>query len=181
MKFVETDLAGALLIEPDPVTDDRGFFARQFSRERMAEIGLMDRIVEVYDSFNAKRGTLRGIHYQLPPFAETKIIRCVRGRVYDIILDLRPDSPTFGKSFGAELSDENRISMYAPRGFAHGFIALSDDAELFYFVDEVYSAEHARGIRWNDPRFGIQWPMTPSLISERDRQFPDFDSAFHLS
>ena len=140
----------------------------------------MESVVEVYDSFSALRGTLRGMHYQLPPFAETKLVRCVKGRVYDVILDLRPGSATFGRHFGAELSEGNRLAMYAPRGFAHGFISLRADSELFYFVDEAYSPEHSRGIRWDDPRFAIEWPESPAVVSSRDQAFRDFDPAYHL-
>ena len=120
------------------------------------------------------------MHYQLAPKAETKMVRCIRGALYDVILDLRPDSPTFGQSFGAELSAENRRMMYVPKGFAHGFITLTDDAEAFYFVDEFYAPEHERGVRWNDPKFNIQWPAEPVVLSDKDRDWRDFDPSWHL-
>jgi dTDP-4-dehydrorhamnose 3,5-epimerase len=136
--------------------------------------------VQVNNSLSAQKGTLRGMHYQLAPKAETKLVRCIRGALYDVILDLRPDSPTFGKSFGAELSAENRRMMYVPKGFGHGFVTLTDDTEAFYFVDEFYGPEQERGVRWNDPRFAISWPIEPVVISDKDRGHRDFDPAWHL-
>ena len=136
--------------------------------------------MQVNNSLSAQKGTLRGMHYQLAPRAETKLVRCIRGALYDVILDLRPDSPTFGQSFGAELSAENRRMMYVPKGFAHGFITLADDAEAFYFVDESYAPEQERGVRWDDPRFGIAWPIAPAVLSDKDRGHRDFDPAWHL-
>jgi len=120
------------------------------------------------------------MHYQLAPRAETKVVRCIRGALYDMILDLRRDSPTFARSFGAELSAQNRRMMYVPKGFAHGFLTLMDDTEAIYFVDEFYSPEHERGIRYNDPKFKLQWPDAPTVISDKDKSQPDFDPAWHL-
>jgi dTDP-4-dehydrorhamnose 3,5-epimerase len=134
----------------------------------------------VNNSLSAEKGTLRGMHYQLPPKAETKIVRCIRGALYDLILDLRKDSVTFGQSFGAELTAENRRMMYVPKGFAHGFLTLADDTETFYFVDELYSPEHERGIRYNDPRFKLRWPVVPTVISDKDKNHRDFDRVWHL-
>ena len=131
-------------------------------------------------SLSVEKGTLRGMHYQLAPRAETKLVRCVRGALYDVILDLRRGSPTFGRSFGAELTAVNRRMMYVPKGFAHGFITLAGDTEALYCVDEFYAPEHERGIRWNDPKFDIQWPIEPIVISDKDRQHRDFDPAWHL-
>jgi len=136
--------------------------------------------VQVNNSLSAQKGTLRGMHYQLAPRAETKLVRCIRGALYDVILDLRPDSPTFGQSFGAELSAENRRMMVVPKGFAHGFITLADDTEAFYFVDEFYAPEQERGVRWDDPRFAISWPLAPVVLSDKDREHRDFDPAWHL-
>lgn len=180
MIFTETPLAGAWLIELEKKGDERGFFARAFCEHEFADHSLATRFVQVNNSLSAERGTLRGMHYQLPPKAETKVVRCIRGSLWDCILDLRHGSPTFGQWFGAELSAENRRMMYAPKGFAHGFITLSDNAEAFYFVDEFYGPDCERGIRWNDPEFGIAWPIEPVVISDKDRSHADFDPAYHL-
>lgn len=180
MKFVETPLKGAYLIDLEKRGDDRGFFARAFCRDEFAKVGLAPVFVQVNNSLSAQKGTLRGMHYQLAPKAETKVVRCIRGSLYDVILDLRKGSATFGQSFGAELSAENRRMMYVPKGFAHGFITLSDDAEAFYFVDEFYGPECERGIRWNDPKFAIQWPIAPVVVSDKDAKHRDFDETWHL-
>ena len=140
----------------------------------MRQHGLSAKIAQMNNSLSAQKGTLRGLHYQLPPHAETKIVRCVRGAVWDCIVDLRPDSPTFKQWHGAELSAENRTMMYVPKGFAHGFVTLVEDSELVYMVDEPYNAQSERGIRWNDPAFGITWPLVPTLVSERDQEHPFF-------
>jgi dTDP-4-dehydrorhamnose 3,5-epimerase len=140
----------------------------------------MRHFCQVNNSLSAQKGTLRGMHYQLPPKAETKIVRCVRGAFFDMILDIRNGSPTFGKSFGAELSAENRLMMYVPKGFAHGFLTLADDTEAFYFVDEFYAPDYERCIRYNDPKFALEWPTAPTVISDKDRNQSDFDPARHL-
>src|SRR5271157_3463638 len=180
MIFTETPIPGAFLIDLEKRGDARGFFARAFCEKEFAAGGLVTRFVQVNNSQSAQKGTLRGMHYQLAPMAETKMVRCIRGALYDIILDLRPGSPTFGQSFGAELTAENRRMMYVPKGFAHGFFTLADDTEALYLVDEFYAPESERGIRWNDPRFAIRWPAQPNVISDKDRNFPDFDPAWHL-
>jgi dTDP-4-dehydrorhamnose 3,5-epimerase len=180
MLFKPTPLAGAFLIDLEKRGDDRGFFARVFCREEFGKQGLKNQFVQVNDSLSADRGTLRGMHYQLAPSAEVKLVRCIRGSLYDVILDLRPDSPSFGKSFGAALTAENRTMMYVPEGFAHGFITLRPDTEVMYFVTAFYAPDRERGVRWNDPRFGIQWPIEPTVLSERDRMHRDFDPAWHL-
>jgi dTDP-4-dehydrorhamnose 3,5-epimerase len=180
MLFTETPLAGAYVIDLEKRGDDRGFFARAFCEKEFGGLGLATRFVQVNNSLSARRGTLRGMHYQLAPRAETKLVRCIRGALFDVALDLRPGSPTFGKSFGAELSAENRRMMYVPKGFAHGFITLADDTEAFYFVDEFYGPEQERGLRWNDPRFAISWPIPPAVLSDKDRDHRDFDPAWHL-
>jgi dTDP-4-dehydrorhamnose 3,5-epimerase len=180
MLFTEVSLPGAFVIDLDKRGDERGFFARAFCEREFAAHGLSARFVQVNNSLTALKGTMRGMHYQLAPKAETKLVRCIRGAVFDVILDLRKGSPTFGESFGAELSAENRRMMYVPKGFAHGFVTLTDDAEAFYFVDEFYSPEHERGIRWDDPRFRIAWPVRPGVVSEKDRAHRDFDPAWHL-
>ena len=164
--------------------DQRGYFSETFRKgdlrreERISFLGGLE-FLQGNESYS-KAGTLRGMHYQLAPKAETKLVRCIRGALYDVILDLRRESPTFGQSFGAELSAENRKMLCVPKGFAHGFITLADDTEAFYFVDEVYAPQQERGVRWNDPKFGIKWPMEPVVLSDKDRQWRDFDPAWHL-
>ena len=181
MIFKETPLSGAFLIELEKREDERGFFARAFCENEFGKQGLVSRFVQINDSLSARRGTLRGLHYQLPPRAETKLVRCVRGALYDVILDLREDSPTFGRSFGVELTADNRRMLYVPKQFAHGFLTTADDTEAFYLVDAFYSPEHERGIRYDDPRFRIEWPFQPLVVSEKDARHRDFDPAWHLS
>ncbi len=180
MIFHDTPLPGAYIIEPEKRGDDRGFFARSFCTAEFAEQKLSTHFVQVNNSLSAFKGTLRGMHYQLHPKAETKLVRCIRGSLWDVILDLRPDSTHFGHHFGAELTADNRLMMYAPKGFAHGFVTLEDNTEVFYFVDEFYAPDHERGIRWNDPRFGIDWPLQPVVLSDKDRDQRGFDSRWHL-
>ena len=180
MIFTETPLRGAFLIDLERRGDDRGFFARAFCEREFAAHGLATRFVQANDSLSAQRGTLRGMHYQLAPKAETKLVRCIRGALFDVILDLRSGSATFGKSFGAELTAENRRMMYVPKGFAHGFVTLADDTEAFYLVDEHYAPEAERGVRWDDPRFAIRWPVAPAVLSDKDRAHRDFDPRWHL-
>jgi dTDP-4-dehydrorhamnose 3,5-epimerase len=181
MIFTETPLKGAYLIDLEQHGDERGFFARVFCEREFAEHGLATRIVQTNDSLSACKGTLRGMHYQLAPKSETKVVRCLHGALHDIILDLRPDSPTFGQTFGADLTADNHRMMYVPKGFAHGFITLADGTEAFYLVDEFYAPECERGVRWDDPRFAIPWPSQPVVISEKDRGYRDFDPAWHLT
>jgi dTDP-4-dehydrorhamnose 3,5-epimerase len=180
MIFSETPIAGAYLIDLEKRGDDRGFFARVFCRNEFGELGLEQEFVQINNSLSAERGTLRGLHYQLAPAEEVKIVRCIVGALWDVILDIRPQSPTFGLWFGAELTAENRRMMYAPRGTAHGFVTLADNTEAFYLVSAFYTPEQERGIRWNDPRFAIEWPMTPAIISDKDRDRPDFEPAINL-
>ena len=180
MIFNETPLSGAFVIDLEKRGDERGFFARAFCEKEFAAHQLSTHFCQVNNSLSALKGTLRGMHYQLSPKDETKVVRCIRGALFDVILDLRKDSLTFGQSFGAELSSENRRMMYVPKGFAHGFITLSDDTEAFYFVDEFYAPQSERGVRWNDPEFKIQWPLTPVVLSDKDRDQRDFDPAWHL-
>ena len=181
MKFIETPLEGTYLIELETHDDDRGFFARVFCVREFEQMGLASQFVQVNNSLSGPRGTLRGMHYQLSPHAETKILRCIQGAFWDVILDLRPGSSSFGRWFGAELSAENRRMMYVPKGCAHGFITLTENSEAFYLVDEFYSPEYERGVRWNDPRFNIDWPIEPTVISEKDRQHRLFDPQWHLN
>jgi dTDP-4-dehydrorhamnose 3,5-epimerase len=180
MIFTETPLRGAYVIDLEKRGDERGFFARAFCEKEFGAKGLATRFVQVNNSLSAQKGTLRGMHYQLPPKAETKLVRCIRGALHDVILDLRRDSSTFGKSFGAELSADNRRMMYVPKGFAHGFVTLANDSEAFYFADEFYGPEQERGIRWNDSRFGIHWPIPPVVISDKDGGHRDFEPGWHL-
>ena len=180
MVFNPTPLQGLYLIDLEKRGDDRGFFARAFCEKEFAAQGLVTRFVQVNNSLSAQKGTLRGMHYQLAPRAETKLVRCIRGALYDVVLDLRPSSPTFGRHFGAELTSENRRMMYVPKGFAHGFLTLTPDTEALYFVDEFYAPEQERGVRWNDPKFNIVWPTLPAVLSDKDRNWRDFDRAWHL-
>jgi dTDP-4-dehydrorhamnose 3,5-epimerase len=179
MHFFETPLPPARLIEIEKFGDARGFFARVFCVREFDKIGLEKHFVQGNNSFSARRGTLRGLHYQLPPAAEAKVIRCICGSFYDVILDLRPKSPSFGQWFGAELSAENRLMMYVPQGFAHAILTLEDNSEALYFSSSFYASEQERGVRWNDPRFAIRWPIDPAEISAKDSSWPDFDPAFH--
>jgi dTDP-4-dehydrorhamnose 3,5-epimerase len=181
MIFTETPVQGAYLIDLEKKGDERGFFARAFCRQEFAAQGLETEFVQINNSLSAARGTLRGMHYQLPPAAEVKVVRCLAGALWDVVLDLRPDSPTWGRWFGAELSAENRRMMYAPKGLAHGFVTLQNDTEAFYLVSSFYAPELERGVRWNDPRFAIEWPMEPVVISDKDRDRADFDPATHLA
>ena len=180
MIFREARLKGVYLIDLEKRGDDRGFFARVFCEEEFSKHGLSSRFVQVNNSLAARRGTLRGMHYQLAPCTETKLVRCLRGSLHDVIIDLREGSETFGQHMGADLSAEERNMLYVPKGFAHGFITLEDDTETLYFVDEFYNPELERGVRWDDPRLGIEWPLEPVVISEKDRNHPDFEPAHHL-
>ena|ERR1051326_3842201 len=180
MIFTETPIPGAFLIDLEKRGDDRGFFARVFCRNEFAEHGLETEFLQINNSLSVERGTLRGMHYQLGQAAEVKLVRCLKGALWDVILDLREGSPTFGRSFGAELTADNRRMMYVPRGFAHGFLTLSGDCEAFYLVSAFYAPQAERGVRWNDPKFGIEWPAAPLVISEKDRDRPDFDPAINL-
>lgn len=179
MKFIETKLAGSYIVELDPIEDERGFFSRAFCGEEFAEIGLNGDVCQANLSWNKFRNTLRGMHYQRAPYQETKLIRCTRGALYDVIIDLRRESPTFGESFGIELSANNRRSLFVPRDFAHGFIALQDDTEAFYMVSQHYNRDAEAGIRWNDPFFNIQWPCEPIHISDKDAAWPDYREYEH--
>jgi len=180
MIFTKTPLNGAYVIDIEKYEDERGFFARGFCKQEFAKCGLITSFVQVNNSLSKHRGTLRGMHYQLAPASEVKLVRCISGALYDIILDVRTNSPTFGQSFGTELTCKNRRMIYVPKGFAHGFITLEDQTEAFYFVDEFYASALERGVRWNDPTFNIKWPLKPLVISEKDQKHPDFDPKYHL-
>ena len=176
MHFLETRLQGAYIIEPERKEDQRGFFARVFCVEEFGAQGLETKLVQCSISFNRQRGTLRGMHYQAAPHEEVRLVRCTMGAVYDVVLDLRPASPSFRQWIAAELSGENRRMVYVPKGFAHGFLTLEDNCEVFYQMSEFYHHENAGGVRWDDPAFGIQWPGSVELISEKDRRFKDFSA-----
>jgi dTDP-4-dehydrorhamnose 3,5-epimerase len=180
MKFNSTPISGVFVIELEAKSDERGFFARMFCEKEFAANGLETRFIQINNSLSIKKGTLRGMHYQLAPAAEVKVVRCVRGRLFDVVLDLREGSPTFGKHFGAELTAENRQMMYVPRGFAHGFLTLEENSEAVYLVSNMYAADRERGVRWNDPRFNIRWPANPEVVSDKDAKQRDFDPAYHL-
>lgn len=179
MKFTPLPLAGAYLIDLEKRGDDRGFFARFFCQDEFAQHGLAAKFVQINNSLTAIKGTLRGMHYQLPPAAEVKVVRCIRGSLFDVILDLRPHSLTFGQSFGAELSAENRAMMYVPEGFAHGFVTLAPDTEALYLASAPYAPAAERGVRFDDPQFGIKWLVPPTELSDKDRQWPDYDPELH--
>lgn len=174
MKFTETFLQGAFLIELEPHRDERGFFARTFCRDEFRKRGLNSSFAQCSTSFNARRGTLRGMHYQMKPHEEAKLVRCTRGSIYDLIVDIRPESPTFKKWFAVELTAINLLMLYVPEGFAHGFQTLEDESEVFYQISEVYHPEYSGGIRWDDPVFEFRWPVEERIMSERDCGFADF-------
>lgn len=174
MIFVETGLKGAVIIELERREDKRGFFARSWCRKEFEKSGLNSRLVQCNISFNRNRGTLRGMHYQIAPHEEAKLVRCTMGAIYDVIIDLRPESPTFKKHIGMELNAQNRKMLYAPEGFAHGFLTLEDNTEVFYQMSTFYAPEYSTGVRWNDKAFGIRWPCDVSVISDRDQTYPDF-------
>jgi dTDP-4-dehydrorhamnose 3,5-epimerase len=179
MIFHDTGLSGAFLVEPDRRTDDRGFFARSWCAREFAERGLDASFVQCNISFSEKRGTLRGMHFQSFPHQESKLVRCTQGALFDVIIDLRRDSPSFKRHFAVRLDSENRLSLFVPKSFAHGFQSLCDSTEVFYQMSELYnelynpSASNG-GVRWNDPAFSITWPVPDPIMNDRDRSFPDF-------
>jgi len=175
MIFRGLEIAGAYLLEPERKEDHRGFFARTYCRRELEEHRLDPTIVQCNISVNHQRGTVRGMHWQAAPHEEIKLVRCTRGAIHDVILDLRPDSPTYTKHLGVVLDCDNRLSLYIPAGIAHGFQTLQDDTEVFYQMSEFYVPEAARGVRWNDPAFSIAWPLEVSVIADKDLEFPDFE------
>lgn len=178
IKFKETALKGAFVVEPERFEDERGFLARSFSEAEFAALGAGVPLVESNISFNTKRHTVRGMHYQRAPHAQAKLVRCTAGAVYDVIIDLRPDSETYARWVGVELTAENRLALYVPEGFAHGFQTLADATEVFYQMSSYYAPQSAAGVRWDDPAFRIEWPATRGvIINERDRTYPDFRPA----
>ena len=174
MIFTETKLPGAYLIAIKKLEDERGFFGRSWCANEMEQHGLKNQICQGNTSFSNKKGTLRGMHFQHDPYQETKLIRCTRGSIFDVIIDLRKDSPTYQQWFGAELTQDNYEMLYVPEDFAHGFITLEDNCEVTYLVTQFYTPGAEGGIRWNDPAFNIRWPVEPVVISDKDRDHPDF-------
>lgn len=173
MIFTETELKGAFIVEPELLKDGRGFFARTFCQREFREHGLNPVIAQCNISQNIKRGTLRGMHYQLPPNEEDKFVLCIKGAIYDAIIDLREDSPTYGRWASVELTSNNMKMLYVPKGFAHGYQALEDDSTVLYQVSEFYAPGNEAGIRWDDPAFNIEWPISDPIVSERDRSHMD--------
>ena len=174
MIFKETALQDAYVVDIDPVEDSRGFFARTWCRREFQVLGLNPEAVQCNLSFNHIRGTIRGMHYQAAPHSEIKLVKCLRGAIYDVIIDLRPKSPSFRAWLGIELNENNRRMLYVPEGFAHGYQTIEDNSEVFYLVSNFYHPESERGIRWNDPAFKIEWPLKASLVSPKDSSHPDY-------
>ena len=177
MRFLPTQFEDAKIVELDRLEDPRGYFARTWCQREFADLGMNPHLVQTNVSFNWQRATLRGMHYQLAPHAEAKLVRCTRGAIYDVIVDLRRDSDTYGRWEGFELSDQNLRSLYVPEGFAHGFLTLVDNTEIHYQMSEFFEPESARGFHWNDPSIAIQWPLEVQVISPRDENFPSLDKA----
>ncbi len=174
MRFIETQLEGAYIIEPEHLEDERGFFARSFCQKEFEEHGLNSKVVQCNISYNKRKGTLRGMHYQAPPKAEAKLVRCTHGSIYDVIIDLRHDSSTYCQWIAVELNAGNFRMLYIPESFAHGYQTLEDNTELFYQMSEYYHPKFARGIRWDDPAFGIIWHLPEPIISNKDMSYNDF-------
>jgi dTDP-4-dehydrorhamnose 3,5-epimerase len=174
MIFKKTKIKGLYIIEPELKSDERGYFARIFCKKEFKKIGFDFKIVQVNRSLTKKRGTIRGLHFQKPPKSEDKIVVCLKGKIFDVALDLRKNSPTFGKWVGVELSEENKKMFLIPKGFAHGFQTLTDNCEILYFVSEFYSPKYESGIRWDDPFFNIKWPIKNPILSEKDKNWPLF-------
>ncbi len=175
MKFTETVLQGAYIIDMEPIEDERGFFARTFCMNEFKKHGIDFSCVQCSISYNKKKGTLRGMHYQAAPYEEAKIVSCIRGAMYDVIIDIRPDSPTYKKWFGKELSAQNHSMLFIPKGFAHGFQTLTDGTEVNYMMNEFYYKECAKGIRWDDSNIGIIWPMDAISMSDKDKYLLNLD------
>jgi dTDP-4-dehydrorhamnose 3,5-epimerase len=172
MIFTESPLSGAFVVELERLRDERGFFARSYCAEEFAARGLGPELRQCSVSYNARKGTLRGLHYQEAPHEEHKLVRCTAGAVFDVMVDIRPRSPTYRQWFGAELTFDNRVSLFIPPGFAHGFVTLTDHAEVYYMISVAHAPQSSRGVRWNDPAFAIAWPVLPAVISARDAAYP---------
>jgi dTDP-4-dehydrorhamnose 3,5-epimerase len=175
MRMIETPLKGAYVIEIEKIVDERGFFSRSWCQKEFYDAGLVSDLVQCNISYNHRKGTLRGMHYQLPPYEETKLVRCTKGAIYDVIIDIRPQSSSYLKWFGVELSEMNYKMLYIPKGFAHGFQTLEDQTEVFYQMSDWFHAESSRGISWDDAVFGIDWPFERKrIISDKDMNYGDF-------
>ena len=174
MIFIETKLKGAYIIEPKKLEDERGFFARIWDKDEFSKMGLDSKIVQSSISLNKKKGTIRGMHYQSKPHEESKIVKCVRGKIFDVLIDLRPNSETFKEWFSIELTEDNYKMVYIPKGVAHGFQTLEDNTEISYNISNFYNPRSSKGVRWNDKKFGIKWPLKVSIISQRDASYPLF-------
>ena len=175
MIFNKTNFRGVFIIEIEREEDERGFFARIWDKKEFERHNINSKIIQCSISFNKKKGTLRGMHYQVSPYEETKLVRCTRGKIFDVIIDLRRESSTFKQWFGIELSDENHKMIYVPKGFAHGFQTLKNNTEVFYQISEKYMSRYSRGIRWNDKAFKIKWPLKPTIISKKDYIYHSFN------
>ena len=175
MEFKETILKGSFVVDLSKLEDERGFFARAFCNEEFKNENLVSEIVQANISFNKLKGTLRGMHYQKTPYQETKFIRCIKGSIFDIIIDLRKESPTYKKHFGIELTAENRSALFVPKDFAHGFITLEDNTEVIYMVSQSYVPDAEEGIRWDDSQFNLNWPIKPTNISPKDAHWSVFE------
>ena len=175
MIFSETKFLGVYIIEIEKYEDERGFFARTWDKNQFKEMGLDDNIIQSSMSYNRKKGTIRGMHYQIKPFEETKLVRCTKGKIFDVIIDLRKDSKTFKKWISIELSENNHRTLYIPKGFAHGFQTLEDNTEIIYDISQTYNPEYSKGIKWNDKIIGIKWPLEVTMISKKDSMNPYFD------
>jgi dTDP-4-dehydrorhamnose 3,5-epimerase len=174
VEFEPAGLDGAWVLHLERHDDERGFFARVWCADEFLRRGLNPRLVQCSLSYNRAAGTLRGMHYQAPPAQEAKVVRCIRGAIHDVLIDLRPESPSYRQWVARELTADNRLSFYVPEGVAHGFLTLSDASEVLYLISSEYAPALARGVRWDDPAFHVSWPSRPSIISERDRDYPDF-------
>ncbi len=174
MKYTEAKLKGAFVVKIEKLSDERGFFARSWCQKEFEDQGLISRLVQTNVSYNRKKGTLRGMHYQIAPYQECKLIRCTRGAIYDVIIDLRPDSATYKQWTGVELTADNYTMLYVPEDFAHGFLTLTDNTEITYQVSQFYTPGSEKGIRFDDTAFNIQWPLEVTVISDKDRTWPDF-------
>lgn len=174
MRFTEVHLKGAYIVELEKLSDERGFFARSWCQNEFERHGLKPIVVQANVSFNKKKGTLRGMHYQISPYEETKLVRCTRGAIYDVIIDLRPDSHTYKQWAGVELTADNYKMLYVPENFAHGFQTLQDNTEVTYQVSQFYAPGSEKGIRWEDRAFGIEWPLEVQVISDKDKSWPDY-------
>jgi dTDP-4-dehydrorhamnose 3,5-epimerase len=176
MKVTNTVLDGLKIIEPDKFDDNRGYYLKSFEKKVFLDHGIDFNIVQVSHSFNQEKGTVRGMHFQTEPFAQGKLVLCIKGKVFDVAVDLRKNSPTYGEWFGLELSEKNKKVLYIPKGFAHGFQTLVDNTEFLYYISEPYSKEHESGVKWNDPTFAIKWSLEPTVISDKDSKWPVFES-----